>query len=245
MVVYLITNRDNGKMYIGKTERTFAERWKAHCFDALHNKSDTYFHRSIRKHRPYSFTYKILAEVKSRMELDEAEIHFIALYETHNPEFGYNGSLGGTGGIMTAESRKRLSESLKGRKHKPTSEETKEKIRIANTGRKKTQEEIEKMRETRKRNGKKLSEETRAKMSLAKKGGVLSEEHKRKIGLASIGRKDSEETTLKKIASGKLRKHTEETKQKLSEVRLKYWKKIHEINEQPHEQRKRRELICV
>lgn len=33
--IYQITNDINGKIYIGKTERTIQERWREHCRDYL------------------------------------------------------------------------------------------------------------------------------------------------------------------------------------------------------------------
>ena len=31
--IYLITNKINGKQYVGKTENTIDERWREHCND--------------------------------------------------------------------------------------------------------------------------------------------------------------------------------------------------------------------
>lgn len=103
------------------------------------------------------------------------------------------------------EVRKKMSESQKGKKRNPLSEdhkikislgnkgkrmsdESKLKIRIFHLGRKLSQETKEKISISKSN----PSQETRLKMSLAKKGKSLSEEHKRKIGLRSIGRKHSQ-----------------------------------------------------
>lgn len=111
------------------------------------------------------------------------------------------------------ETRQKLSVANKGHaspnKGKPMSEETKRKI-----------SEAEK--------GKKMSEEAKLKISTALKGkklGEFSEEHKRKLSAARKERKISDETKLKLSNALKGRKFSEETKRKMSEARKAYWAK--------------------
>lgn len=94
------------------------------------------------------------------------------------------------------ETKKKLSEALKGRKCGPHSDETKKKISEANKGKKRTSEQKKKMSEAHKgqiawNKGKKTrphSEETRKKISEAHKGHSHSEETKRKISEAMKGK---------------------------------------------------------
>ena len=59
-VVYKITNKINGKIYIGQTTRTFEQRWKEHCNDAMNFKDIYLFHNAIRKYGKENFECEIL-----------------------------------------------------------------------------------------------------------------------------------------------------------------------------------------
>ena len=84
----------------------------------------------------------------------------------------------------TEEAKRKMSESRKGKKRKPFSEETKKKIGEAHKG-------LTPML------GKKHSDETKLKMSISKKGRKLTEEHKKKLSLINLGKRLSEETKQK------------------------------------------------
>jgi group I intron endonuclease len=86
-MIYLITNKIDGKRYIGKTSRTVEQRWYQHCKNAEYG-HDTYLYRAIRKHGASNFIVEQIGE-----GLDEEEVLCI---ETYQPE--YNMTAGGTGG---------------------------------------------------------------------------------------------------------------------------------------------------
>lgn len=92
-----------------------------------------------------------------------------------------------------------------------TSEEVKEKLRIANTGLKRSKETCEKLKLAKMN----ISEETRLKISEAGKGRKHTNEVKAKVSEALTGRPVSEETRLKISNSNKGRLHTEEEKLKM------------------------------
>ena len=48
--IYIITNIQNNKVYIGQTIRPVEYRFNRHINDALNNKLDTHFARAIRKY---------------------------------------------------------------------------------------------------------------------------------------------------------------------------------------------------
>lgn len=119
-------------------------------------------------------------------------------------------------GVYSEETRKKISNSLKGKKH---SEETKMKRNKANTGRVNSEETKRKMSRIAKekykngyinnRKGKEVSLETRKKLSKANKGKNYrlkgwqhTEESKRKMSLSKIGNKHTEK------AKRKMRKST-------------------------------------
>lgn len=86
-MIYLVTNKIDGKRYIGKTSKTIEERWYQHCKNAEYG-IDTYLYKAIRKHGKDNFIIEYLCD-----GLDDEEILMI---ETHNPE--YNMTKGGDGG---------------------------------------------------------------------------------------------------------------------------------------------------
>lgn len=86
-MIYLVTNKLDGKRYIGKTSKTLEFRWQQHCRLAKQD-SKTYLHRAIKKHGRDNFIVEKLCE-----GLDNEEIIMIKELE---PE--YNMTLGGDGG---------------------------------------------------------------------------------------------------------------------------------------------------
>lgn len=93
---------------------------------------------------------------------------------------------------------------------KVISAETREKLRIANLGKKHSEETRAKMRESHKRNGRSgggrkpgfsHSDETRSKMRASQAGRITSEQTREKIRIANLGKTASEETKAKMRAS--------------------------------------------
>jgi hypothetical protein len=105
-----------------------------------------------------------------------------------------DGGDGVQGKIIRKETKQKMSESQKGKKH---TEETKEKMSISQKNRKpRSKETIEKMSDSHK--GKKMSEEAKQKMSEYKKGKLSN----------MLGKKHSEKTKQKISESKKGKKHT-------------------------------------
>ena len=100
MNIYKVTNKVNGKVYIGKcSEKWPLRRWRRHVVDALKRNSNTHFHRAIRKHGVDSFAVEIIHKATTEDELYTMEIFFILWHEANNPEKGYNMTEGGDGAI--------------------------------------------------------------------------------------------------------------------------------------------------
>jgi len=110
-----------------------------------------------------------------------------------------NGGDGVSGAIVSEKTKKKISESQKGKTH---SEETKRKIGEAHKN--PSEETRRKMSESRK--GHDVSEETRKKISVANKGKTHSEEHIRKLSEVHKGHIVSEETKRKISEANKGRK---------------------------------------
>lgn len=193
MIVYRITNKINGKVYIGKTVKPLTRRWQHHKRDAR-GESQVYFHRAIRKHGPESFIVEPVYVAKTEKELAAMETFFIVLHQSYKPENGYNGTLGGDGiGLLTDETRqrmrdaktpeirRRMSERMMG---VPLSIEHCRRIGDSKRGEKNPHW------------GKPRSEETRRRIGKAQLGKKLSPEHREKIGKAHQGKALSEEHRL-------------------------------------------------
>lgn len=89
-IIYKITNKVNGKSYIGQTRYTLEFRWKQH----QHKMDNTYFHNAIRKYGADNFSCEILEECEVS-DLNSREIFYIAKYNTFKE--GYNLTIGGDG----------------------------------------------------------------------------------------------------------------------------------------------------
>lgn len=141
--VYMHRNKINNKVYIGQTGTSVEDRWQ----NGKGYKGCTLFERAIEKYGWDNFEHIILKDNLTRQEVGEVENKFITLYDSTNPEKGYNISVGGESGHvgvkMSAESREKMS---KARKGKSFSQEHKGKISAALQGRVISQEAIDKMR---------------------------------------------------------------------------------------------------
>lgn len=88
--IYKITNKVNGKIYIGQSV-DIQRRWSAHkrC------SKDYPLYRDFKKYGLDNFTFEILLEC-SREELNEKEEFFIIMFDATNPTKGYNQTLPGS-----------------------------------------------------------------------------------------------------------------------------------------------------
>lgn len=136
MIVYKIINKINGKLYFGITKCSVQKRWNEHKSKAKNGK--THLALAIRKYGIENFIIEKILECVSEQEMYETEINLISKYKTNNPSFGYNNSTGGEfsskGKKLSIEARKKISEFQKLRIRKPMSDETKNKIGLANKG---------------------------------------------------------------------------------------------------------------
>lgn len=207
--IYKVTNRVNGKIYIGQTVRTLEIRKSKHLHGYKVNPLCC-FHRAIRKHGPDAFIWETIYLCLSRAEADAKEREFIRFFGCKAPA-GYNmtdGGEGNTGRSPSQEVRAKISQKLKGYKH---SDEMKARLSKAKKGQRK-------------------SDETRAKMSASQMGKTHSDETRAKLSAVNMGHKPwnvgkpvSEEmkARISKALTGKPgtflgRKHTPETREKIS-----------------------------
>lgn len=98
MVIYKITNKIDGKVYIGKTKKSLQTRWKQHCYNAFDGKSWTKgkLQYAIQELGADAFTVEQIDIAASNDEANAKEMHWIKHY--NSIENGYNTSPGGKNG---------------------------------------------------------------------------------------------------------------------------------------------------
>ena len=91
--VYKITNRENGKCYIGQTRAGFQERWRSHVRKGLKAEASSRnkFYEELWEVGPENFTFEVLSYCTPE-ELNEKEKYYIEFFKSN--EWGYN-STGG------------------------------------------------------------------------------------------------------------------------------------------------------
>ena len=155
----------NGKVYIGITSRPPHRRWAKG--QGYHQQPLMY--RAILKYGWDNIKHEILQTGLSKEDAEQSEIELIKSSKSNQKEFGYNVANGGnTIGTMSEETKKKISQTLKG--------VPKEKPPFA--GKKHTAEAKAKLSAKRKGKnnpmyGKHISEETRLKMSESHKNCSL------------------------------------------------------------------------
>lgn len=122
-VVYKITCKVNGKVYIGQTNKSIQERLSKHfsfAFSEQERSKNVKFSRAIRKYGKDNFYIVEIDRATSQSELDEKEIYWITQY--NSVEQGYNSrdTKGKCGGDTLshhwnkAEISRKISEKMKG-----------------------------------------------------------------------------------------------------------------------------------
>jgi group I intron endonuclease len=191
--IYVLRNKNNGKIYVGQSRVNVDKRSKHHGGHRIQ-----YINRVVDKHGLENFD-RFIYYVPEEL-LDDLERDMIKNLHSLKPD-GYNIDTGGCKNkYLSEETKKKISDAHRGKK---LSEEHKKKISDAEKGRPSP------MR------GRILSEEHKTKIGMAFRGRVsplrgrtLSEEHKRKISMAEQGQ----------ISPLRGRSLSEEHKRKLSEI---------------------------
>lgn len=106
--IYKITNLINNKCYIGKSSN-IEERWKYHKNNINNIKEyDKPLYRAFRKYGISNFSFDIIENILENYNetSDERERYWIKYYNSYGNN-GYNGTLGGDGGITVLDPRKK------------------------------------------------------------------------------------------------------------------------------------------
>jgi group I intron endonuclease len=189
MVVYIVRNTVNAKVYVGCTTRTIRKRWNGHKSNARLSTGTSLLHRAIRKHGVDKFSIDIVEVCQSVDEMYMREAHWVKALGTRSPN-GYNLTDGGEGS--------------NGHTGRPMSEEHKAKLRAINTGRPRPAHVVEAIR--RASLGREVSTETRAKLSASHIGKTRTTGSIAKQVSTNTGSKRSPETIAKMREAQKTRK---------------------------------------
>lgn len=95
--IYLMKNFSNGLNYIGQTVQSSQERFSQHIRESKAKDRKEYNYpisRAIREYGEEAFDFAILADNVPAEDLDLVEEHYIDMYDSTNPEYGYNVSKG-------------------------------------------------------------------------------------------------------------------------------------------------------
>lgn len=111
MFIYSITNKVNGKQYIGQTVQNVGKRWKSHL---KKNSNCKALGNAISLYGKENFLIETVYEATSLEELNQKEQEFINKYNTLAPK-GYNLTVGGDRTKHSEESRAKMSAAHKGK----------------------------------------------------------------------------------------------------------------------------------
>lgn len=165
--IYKYTNKVNGKVYIGRTCQTLEARANG---NGKGYKCCTYFYNAIQKYGWENFEGEIIEEGLNDEEAGKRELYWINEFDSTDREKGYN---------------------LRDSDYRTYKDETREKMRRAQTGKKASEEARRKMSESRK--GKKMPESLKKKLLAAHLGKKRPKEVVEKVRRANLGKKRSEE----------------------------------------------------
>jgi group I intron endonuclease len=191
-VIYKAINTINKKVYIGQTTRCFDRRKKQHIISSK-NGSKVKFHLAINKYGEENFCWEILCDCYDLKQLNIMEEFYIWKLNSTNKEYGYNIKFGGGNFKLSQETKNKIGEKSKGRRH---SYESRIKMSESRRG------------ENHFRFGKQLTDDHKKKLSIAKTGYKHSESSKLKMSISRMGEKN--------VNYGKRFNMSQETKNKIS-----------------------------
>jgi group I intron endonuclease len=110
-IIYKITNKINGKVYIGQTTQTLSDRWSKHKYRNSHSKL---IRLAIKKYGIENLTIEEFCSCFSIDSLNLLEERIIAQFNCITPH-GYNLTSGGDSAICTEENRQ--NRSISGKRH--------------------------------------------------------------------------------------------------------------------------------
>lgn len=93
--IYKITNKINGKVYVGQTKYDIIKRWDEHRHDHKRKNLKRPLYEAMRKYGFFNFEIEALEEVSDENKLNDRERYWIEYYGSFKN--GYNATIGGEG----------------------------------------------------------------------------------------------------------------------------------------------------
>jgi group I intron endonuclease len=228
--VYVIENKINGKLYVGKANNV-ERRWSKHRA-AARDGADGLLYRAIRKHGVENFQIRIVDESEDeKLTLNVLEPKWIQQLKDDGHEL-YNLTEGGDGipGLIHSdETRRKMSESQRGKK---LTECTKQKLREANLGKSHSDETCKKLSEINRGKPKppRSEEHCRKLGEAAQARGPMSEERKARISASmkeskNVGHSIDEETRSRIAEKLRGQVQSDETRAKRAESMRRAWER--------------------
>lgn len=106
--VYVHTNKINGKKYVGQTRKIPSRRWQ----NGTGYRTQSHFWRAICKYGWESFEHEIFATNLTQDEANKIEKELIKIFDTMNPNKGYNKDSGGNGKRIVSDDTRQLHREL-------------------------------------------------------------------------------------------------------------------------------------
>lgn len=205
--IYLITNKINNKVYIGKTDDV-KSRWQKHLSSARLKTEKGYFllHKAINKYKQNNFIISIIEEHEDELIAFIQEAYWIEHYKSnvckYGNQYGYNltsGGEGASGHKHTQESKYKMSIASSG---KPKSNAHRSSLSLAHTG-------------------KSLTSEHKNNIGKSVKGKIRSDQSKENYSQSKLGNKNPQsklnENQVKEIKNAFIK-----TKLSDTEIGIKY-----------------------
>lgn len=140
--IYLLTNKKNGKQYVGQAVDV-NDRWYKHKGTIKQELPEMIIDRAIKKYGADGFVWEVIACCRTLSDVNETENLLVKQHDCQIPK-GYNVSPGGGQAPVHERTRRLISKAQKGEHHSPETEfkkghkpttEVIERIAAANAGR--------------------------------------------------------------------------------------------------------------
>jgi len=189
-IIYVAANIKSNKFYVGQTIKELDERVYQHHESAKYN--DHKFARALKKYDKSDWIWGIVGDDIPIRFLNEMETFFVSLFDTYKG--GYNSTPGGRNTPMVPETKKKISEALKGRSRPYMIEFNKGKKGVPLS-------ESHKLKISKGLMGNRHSEETKIKMSKAQTGKVKSQTHRDNLSKSHMGKKMPEKMRQRMVGN--------------------------------------------